>query len=568
MSDQMEEHAGYQQGPGHWLALAHQRGLARQALAQQRAMGGRVVAVGIGRVPSGPKVPAGHVATPPGWAPLHGPPPPPPSLSGRHWPGPAGPPSRRVLAAVVVTGLAVAVAVPPDRAGVGWLVAALVAVGAMLAIGWRPLHPPGPVLTRRALIAESGWMPAAVALVAVAAVRDAEWLVALCALAAFGAGSLAVAGRSFRSAVRGALAVPIGALRGVGWVGRALVSVRRTATSLRLALSLLVGLALVAVFAALLTSADPAFARVLEAVLPTVHDDSVIAWVFRFAVGAAGLLGVAFLLAGPPTAKPPAQRVSRLRRAEWALPVGLLVALFALFVGVQLSTLFGTDAYVQATTGVTYAEYARGGFWQLLAVTVLTLLVIVTGRRWAAPDPVWTRLLFGALAVLTLVIVASALSRMWLYQQAYGFTVLRLLVLTIELWLGFGFVLTLAAVLRLRPGGPVRGMVAAGAVALLGLALLNPERFVAEHNITRYAETGKIDPGYLAELSADAVPALDRLPEPLRSCVLTPIWRQLGPAEDGGWRSANAGRAEARRILDGRITPSADRSPSCNDDRP
>ncbi len=502
-----------------------------------------------GAAPAGP--PVGTLPTAPGWGPPHGPVAPPTSLFGRHWPGPSGPPSRRVLGAVAVAGLVAAVAVPPDRAGVGWLVAALVTAGAVLAIGWRPMHPPGPVLTHRTLAAESAWMPAALGLVAVAAVRDASWLVEPCILAAFGAGSLAVAGRSFRSVLRGALAVPLAALRGLAWVGRGVLTVRRTAAGLRLGVALLVGLALLAVFAPLMASADPAFARVLDALVPTFDGSAAVGWVARFAVGAAGLVGVAFLLAGPPTADPPARRASRLRRAEWALPMGLLVALFTLFVGVQLTTMFGTDAYVRATTGVTYAEYARGGFWQLLAVTVLTLLVITVGIRWAPADPVWTRILPGALAVLTLVIVASAISRMWLYQQVYGFTVLRLVVLAVELWLGFGFALTLVQVLRLRRGGPVRGMAAAGVAALLALAVLNPDRFVAEHNVTRYAATGRIDTDYLSGLSADAVPALDRLPEPLRTCVLVPI--ALREDDPGDWRSANLGRAAARPILDGAL---------------
>lgn len=126
---------------------------------------------------------------------------------------------------------------------------------------------------------------------------------------------------------------------------------------------------------------------------------------------------------------------------------------------------------------------------------------------------------------------------------------LRLLVLTCELWLGVGFVLTLVSVLRLRPVRHGRGMAAAGIGALPALAVLNPERFVAEHNVTRHAETGRIDVDYLSGLSADAVPALDRLPEPLRSCMLAPIVARLDPAEDGGWRSANLSRAIAREEL-------------------
>ena len=38
---------------------------------------------------------------------------------------------------------------------------------------------------------------------------------------------------------------------------------------------------------------------------------------------------------------------------EWALPIGLLVALFATFVGVALSTMFGGDEHVLRTTGLT-----------------------------------------------------------------------------------------------------------------------------------------------------------------------------------------------------------------------
>jgi hypothetical protein len=119
-------------------------------------------------------------------------------------------------------------------------------------------------------------------------------------------------------------------------------------------------------------------------------------------------------------------------------------------------------------------EYARAGFWQLLAVTVLALGVIRLGQRWA---PGGRRAPLAVLAVLTLGVVATALGRMWLYQQAYGFTVLRLLVVVCEVWLGIGFVLVLVAVLRRRR---TAGLVVTGAVLLLGLALADPERMVAE----------------------------------------------------------------------------------------
>jgi hypothetical protein len=228
------------------------------------------------------------------------------------------------------------------------------------------------------------------------------------------------------------------------------------------------------------------------------------------------------------------------------------VALFGLFVGVQFATLFGSDDYVQRTTGLTYAEYARGGFWQLLAVTVLALGVVLLASRYAptptSADRTWKRTLLAALAGLTLVIVASALRRMWLYQEAYGFTTLRLVVLTCELWLGACFLLVLVAVLRLRARPVVREMAAAGVVALLALAALNPDGFVAAYNVDRYAATGQLDTWYLGTLSADAVPALATLPAEQRCEVLPRIATRMAEPEES-WSAWNASRDAAREVL-------------------
>jgi hypothetical protein len=466
--------------------------------------------------------------------------PPTPPLFPATWPDPP-PASRAVPGAAVVSGVGAAVAVPEGPPGLGWLVVALVLGGVTWAVRRGVPHP-----------VDAAWGVLAVALAGVAAVRDAEWLVVLCLLAACGAGSLAVAGRSFRGILTGALVLPVAAVRGVPWATRGLVG-GRTRMSMRLVASAVVGVTLVAVFGALLASADAAFSGVVGGLVPEWDGSEAARAAWLFGIGAAGTVGACFLLAAPPAPVPP--RVvppSRLRPAEWALPVGLLVGLFALFVAVQFATLFGSDDHVLATTGLTYAEYARSGFWQLLAVTVLALGVIVLGARWAPPRA-GRRGLLSALTVLTLVIVASALSRMWLYQEAYGFTVLRLLVLACELWLGLGFVLVLGSVLARRPRRPLRGMVVTGAAALLVLAVFDPERFVAEQNVARYAESGRIDVGYLTELSADAVPVLAGLPEPLRSCALGPIAARTNPGDD--WRSTNLSRAQAQTVLAG-VEPS------------
>jgi hypothetical protein len=205
------------------------------------------------------------------------------------------------------------------------------------------------------------------------------------------------------------------------------------------------------------------------------------------------------------------------------------------------------------TTGLTYAEYARGGFWQLLAVTGLTVIVVGVAAQIAprstATDRALLRTLLGLLSALTLVIVASALSRMAAYEQAYGFTRQRLLVTACELWLGGVFLLILVAGIRLRGRWVPQAALAAAVAALLGLAVLNPDAFIAEQNVSRFAGTGRIDVDYLRTLSADAVPALQSLPEPYRSCALSAINDELAGGRPESWFDWNLGRSTARAQL-------------------
>jgi hypothetical protein len=101
---------------------------------------------------------------------------------------------------------------------------------------------------------------------------------------------------------------------------------------------------------------------------------------------------------------------------------------------------------------------------------------------------------------------------------------------------------------RLRAPWLPRAIVGSALATLLGLAVVNPESYVAGHNVTRYADTGTIDAGYLATLSADAVPDLARLPDPVRSCVLTALRERLPGADS--WSAWNLGRTTARDLLD------------------
>lgn len=206
------------------------------------------------------------------------------------------------------------------------------------------------------------------------------------------------------------------------------------------------------------------------------------------------------------------------------------------------------------TDGLTYADYAREGFWQLMAVTVLTLLVIAVAVRYIdrrdAGSRRLARGLLGALCVFSLVIVASAVHRMWLYENQYGFTVLRVSVFATELLLGFVFVLLLVAGIRMSGKWLPTAVLATSAVALLAFAVFNPDAYIAQKNVERFEGGKSIDVSYLHGLSVDAVPALDRLPEPQRSCALS-RYRFGVPGTTAPWEF-NAAREKARDILEGR----------------
>ena len=122
--------------------------------------------------------------------------------------------------------------------------------------------------------------------------------------------------------------------------------------------------------------------------------------------------------------------------------------------------------------------------------------------------------------MLTLVVVASALHRMDLYQDAYGFTRLRLLVDVFEGWLGLVVVAVMVAGIRLRGWWLPRMALLSGAALLLGLAIANPDAWIARHNLERYESTGKVDWSYLRGLSMDAAPTLVALPPEQAACAL------------------------------------------------
>ncbi len=476
----------------------------------------------------------------------------------RRWPITGRPAATATVLAIGPAALIGAFALPIDRAGLGWLIAALAGAAALIVARVIPERPapgvPPPLVVRAAPSGAAdrfAWAAATLALLAVGTFRSAGWLFLLCLATATLTGALALTGgRSMRSIAAGYTMPAIAAFRALPWLVKGAARLRRpggTGPNVRVIATIAVSVALLTVFGALFASADPAFADALTGLAPDLSVGTAFRWILVAGLLAAIFGGAAFVRANPPRlSELDGTEGRKVNRLEWAIPLGLLVVLFAAFVAMQLSRLFGGNRHVLGTEGLTYAEYARGGFWQLSFVTALTLLVLAGAARWApratTTDRVLIRSILGALAGLTLVIVGSALHRMNLYADTYGLTRLRLLVACCAAWFGLVLVLVLAAGVRIRAPWLPRVAIAAGVAALLGLAAANPDGLIASYNIR---QDRTVDVQYLSTLSPDAVPALTELEPAQRDCVLGHLALELDRDPDD-WRGWNLGRARAR----------------------
>jgi hypothetical protein len=473
-----------------------------------------------------------------------------------HQRGPSAPVP--VAAAAIAAGTIAGALLVGHQPGLNWLVVAG-AVSVAVAMGWRRARP-AHLLIFGAL---------SLALVATALHTATEWQLAFNLMVAVGLASLAVAPASrWMELFVASGAAWLRAPGAIAWLlrMRGRITQEHTSRTLPLVRGLTLGGFLLLVFGTLFISADEAFAELADRVLVT-PDVSLGLLPYRLVIA-----GVVTVFAAALASFAPALGVGRggpvawiadigttigghrrahLGRTEWVTALVMLDVLFALFVTVQITVLFGGRQHVLETSGLTYAQYARSGFFQLVAVAALTLLVLGFFARYArrigSRDDLLLKLLGGVLVILTLIVLASALKRLLLYEEVYGFTRLRVAVHASILWLTGMFCIVSIAGIRTNARWLPRGVVIMSAVALLAFTAVRPDALIAERNVERFERTGKIDVSYLAGLSPDAVPALARLPEPERSCSLVSLRHELGEP-DSLW-ALNFARETARETL-------------------
>lgn len=280
---------------------------------------------------------------------------------------------------------------------------------------------------------------------------------------------------------------------------------------------LLFAVPVVAFFAALLSSADMIFAQRLGSLVTLFRLENLPEYIFRVMyicvlgyivagvfLHAARRSGDEKLLGLEKPVVPPF-----LGFTEASMVLGSVVLLFALFVAIQFQYFFGGQVNIQLD-GYTYADYARKGFGELVTVAFFALILFlglssITRRELLRQTRIFSGLGVALLALVGVMLV-SAYQRLVLYESAYGFTRLRTYTHVFMIWIA----LLLAGVVLLELVRRQRVFALAALIASVGFALsltvMNVDGFIFQRNVTSFELGNDLDVGYLASLSADAVP--------------------------------------------------------------
>ena len=298
---------------------------------------------------------------------------------------------------------------------------------------------------------------------------------------------------------------------GAAFIGRPIVGMRRRLAALGpLVRGLLIAVPICALLSALLASADPVFASFFNINLDLGQVAADVFFVGTGGLAMAGLLRLALA--------EPLDRIDgpawRLGATEALIVLALLDAVFTAFAIAQVLAASGEATATLRSAGVSYSDYARSGFFQLLWVGGITLVVLILFSRIAGSSKAKQGAAFLILSetaiALTLMIVVVAFRRLSLYEDVYGFTMLRLYSHIFAVWMAVVFVLLGAELLGAwRQRHWFVGATAFTAVTvLLALNFINPEAALVGLNVSHAASTHKIDTDYLSSLSSDATPRL------------------------------------------------------------
>lgn len=276
-------------------------------------------------------------------------------------------------------------------------------------------------------------------------------------------------------------------------------------------LGLLAGIPLLLVVLLLLSSADAVFRQMTGSLLQGIAPGNIANLILHIGV----MFLAAYCLVSYLCDKRIEETVTDKRTGEPVLAItvtGMLTALYLIFSVVQINGLF--LGRMQLPEGYTYAAYAREGFFQLLAVSLLNFVIVLVCLRYFKSSKILKTIL-TVMSVCTFIMIASSAMRMVMYIRCFYLTFLRVLVLWALALLAVLFVGVLINIFK--TDFPLfRYSVAVVTMVYLVLSFSHPDYLIARVNVASAAGmeegvesgTGYHDYRYLSGLCADAAPVL------------------------------------------------------------
>lgn len=319
---------------------------------------------------------------------------------------------------------------------------------------------------------------------------------------------------------------------------------------------LLIGLPLLLVVALLLASADAVFRQMTDRMFQNVSWGGIFQILFRICL----LFFASYALVAYLCKKRIREEITDLSRGEPILAItvtGLLTLLYLFFSGIQIAGLF--LGQLSLPEGYTYAMYAREGFFQLLAVSLLNLGIVLFSMRFFRKSS-GLKVVLTVMSFCTFVMIASSAMRMIMYIRYYYLTYLRILVLWALVVLAFLFAGVVIHILR-EDFPLFRYHMAVVTVLYLALSFAQPDFLIAKVNVGNVvseraeekgfflAEEAYQDYAYLRGLSADAASVLVPWLEELRyeteaffaeDAVEYAMEHAAWIWEDGSWAASNS----------------------------
>lgn len=179
----------------------------------------------------------------------------------------------------------------------------------------------------------------------------------------------------------------------------------------------------------------------------------------------------------------------------------ILNIIYVLFDIIQIRSLL----LHQVGSTFTYAEYARRGFFQLMFISFINMSVVILSKN--TDESRYNNFMSLLMIFLTFIIVCSSFIRMYLYEQAYGYTVLRLCVYLILITEIILMLPTIVYIFK-KDLNLLRFYMVIPVVVYVLVNMASIDQVIAGNNINRYYQTNKIDLDYLENYRYDNIPYL------------------------------------------------------------